>query len=58
MPARHRRNPVLQTFQVEIRGDKYYVINTKTRALSAGPFKSRIKAQERADKLERSFWGA
>jgi hypothetical protein len=48
----------LQRFQVELRANSYYVINIKTHAISAGPFKSRIRAQERADALERSLWGA
>jgi hypothetical protein len=56
MPRRRRRNPILQNFQVELRANQFFVIDTKTRALVAGPFKSRIGAQERADELERRVW--
>jgi hypothetical protein len=48
-----RRDPVLHWYQVEIRGNSYYVIDTRRHALVGGPFKSRIRAQHRADELER-----
>jgi hypothetical protein len=47
------RNPVLQHYQVEVRGNQYFVIDTKNVALVGGPFKSRTAAQEKADTLER-----
>jgi hypothetical protein len=53
MPPRRHRNLVLQRYQVEIRGNSYFVICTRRHALVGGPYKSRIKAQERADELER-----
>ena len=34
-------------------GNSFYVIDTKRHALVGGPFKSRIRAQHRADELER-----
>jgi hypothetical protein len=54
MPTRRKKHPVLQNYQVEIRGNQYYVIHTtKGRALSGGPFKTREAAQRRADELEK-----
>jgi hypothetical protein len=54
VPARRRNpNPVLQLYQVEIRGNQYYVLNVQTRAISGGPFKTREEAQKRADELEK-----
>ena len=52
MPRSDRYNPVLQHYQVEIRGNQYYVIDTANRAIVGGPFRSRNAAQERADALE------
>jgi hypothetical protein len=40
-----RRNPILQRFQVEVRGSYYYVVDTTTKATVAGPFKARDSAQ-------------
>jgi hypothetical protein len=48
-----RKNPILQHYQVEIRGNSYYVIDTTNSALVGGPFKSREAAQRRADELEK-----
>jgi hypothetical protein len=56
MPPR-RRNPVLTRYQVEIKGRRYYVRDTKRGATVAGPFKNRPRAQEKADELERTMWG-
>jgi hypothetical protein len=47
---------VRQRFQVELRRNQHWVIDTKRRGLVAGPFKSRIKAHERADALERRVY--
>jgi hypothetical protein len=57
MPLRRRRNPVLQRYQVELRGNSYWVINTRHHGVIGGPFKTRQKAQERADTLERTMYG-
>jgi len=39
---------------VDIRGNQYFVIDTANGAIVGGPFKDRIKAQEKADRLEKS----
>jgi hypothetical protein len=52
-----KKNPVLQKYQVEVRGNQYYVINTKTHVTVGGPFKTRDAAQNRADQLERQSSG-
>jgi hypothetical protein len=53
VPRSDGYNPVLQHYQVEIRGNSYYVIDTANRAIVGGPFRDRITAQEKADQLER-----
>lgn len=52
-----RKNPVLQKYQVEVRGNQYFVINTHTHITAGGPFKTRDAAQKRADQLERQSHG-
>ena len=52
MPKR-RKNPVLQHYQVEIKGNLYYVINNDNGMVVGGPYESRVAAQDRADQLER-----
>jgi hypothetical protein len=52
-----RKNPVLQKYQVEVRGSQYYVVNTKTHVTVGGPYKKREAAQEKADQLERTSHG-
>jgi hypothetical protein len=51
--ATKRRNPLLQRYQVEVRGSYYYVVDTTTKATVAGPFKAREPAQRQADNLEK-----
>ena len=51
-----RKDPVLQKYQVEQRGQQYFVVDTKTGATAGGPFKTRSAAQERADALDRRSW--
>lgn len=51
---KQRKNPVLQRYQVQIKGNLYYVINTANGMTVAGPYESRIAAQDRADQLERT----
>jgi hypothetical protein len=53
VPPKRRKHPVLQRYQVEIRGTQYFVMDTKRHAIVAGPFRGRIKAQEHADQLEK-----
>jgi hypothetical protein len=57
MPPRRRKHPVLQKYQVELRGNSYWIVDTRRHGLVGGPFRSRIKAQERADALERTAYG-
>jgi hypothetical protein len=52
MPPRDSSNPVLQRYQVEIRGNFSYVTDTKRHTLVGGPYKSRIRAKARADQCE------
>jgi len=52
-----KKNPVLQKYQVEVRGNQYFVVNTKTHVTAGGPFKTREAAQHRADQLERTSPG-
>jgi hypothetical protein len=52
-----RKNPVLQRYQVELRGHQYYVLDTKTRATVGGPYKKRTSAQDKADQMERRSGG-
>jgi hypothetical protein len=40
-------------YRVEIKGRWYYVVNSKTRVIMAGPFDTRAQAQEVADQRER-----
>jgi hypothetical protein len=41
-------------FTVTIRGNQYFVIDTRNRLIAAGPFSDRYRAQAAADQLERS----
>jgi hypothetical protein len=49
-----RNPPVLQRFQVEVRGGRYFVIDTERKVVVAGPFVHRMRAQAEADRLERN----
>jgi hypothetical protein len=48
-----RKDPVLQRYQVEVRGGRYYVRDTKNDILAGGPYTKRETAQRRADDLEK-----
>jgi hypothetical protein len=46
--------PVLQRFQVQVRGARYYVVDTQRGVTAGGPYVHRSRAQAEADRLERN----